>query len=58
VTAMPGPELETIGYLVASNADAADGFGFAVATTADGAMLAIGAPYEDCTQGIGLTMNF
>ena len=42
-------ELETIGYLVASKADAADGFGFAVATSADGTTLAIGAPYEDCS---------
>ena len=42
-------ELEAIGYLVASKADAADGFGFAVATSADGTTLAIGAPYEDCS---------
>jgi hypothetical protein len=42
-------ELETIGYLVAAKADAADGFGFAVATSSDGTTLAIGAPYEDCS---------
>ncbi len=42
-------ELQTIGYLVAPKADAGDGFGFAVATSADGATLAIGAPYEDCS---------
>lgn len=42
-------ELETIGYLVASQADPADGFGFAVAASADGRTLAIGAPYEDCS---------
>jgi len=42
-------ELATIGYLRASKTDAADGFGFAVATSADGTTLAIGAPYEDCS---------
>lgn len=41
-------ELATIGYLRAKT-DAADGFGLAVATSADGATLAIGAPYEDCS---------
>lgn len=42
-------ELEAIGYLRAQKADAADGFGLAVATSADGTTLAIGAPYEDCS---------
>lgn len=37
-------ELETIGYLRAAKTDAADGFGMAVGTSADGVTLAIGAP--------------
>ncbi|HET9447063.1 MAG TPA: FG-GAP repeat protein [Steroidobacteraceae bacterium] len=42
-------ELEAIGYLRAAKADPADGFGMAVASSADGNTLAIGAPYEDCS---------
>ncbi len=42
-------ELDAIGYLRASKADAGDGFGFAVASSTDGNTLAIGAPYEDCS---------
>lgn len=42
-------ELEAIGYLSAQKGDAGDAFGFAVATSADGNTLAIGAPYEDCS---------
>lgn len=42
-------ELDAIGYLRAAKTDPADGFGFAVASSTDGATLAIGAPYEDCS---------
>ena len=40
-------------YLKASNTDLGDGFGFAVALSADGSTLAVGANYEDsATSGI------
>ena len=50
-------ELDAIGQLKARNADAADAFGYAVAASADGTTLAIGAPYEDCScAGINPTL--
>jgi hypothetical protein len=39
--------VDGIGYLKASNTDANDSFGASVALSADGATLAVGAPYED-----------
>jgi len=48
--------LKAIGYLKASNADAADFFGWSVALSADGTTLAVGAPSED-GNGTGATGN-
>jgi len=40
-------------YVKASNADVGDGFGLTVALSADGSMLAVGAPYESSgTSGV------
>lgn len=38
--------LQAIGYFKAANTEAADGFGYALALSADGSTLAVGAPYE------------
>jgi hypothetical protein len=45
--ATTGHSREAIGYLKASNTEAGDGFGFAVAISKDGHTAAVGAPYED-----------
>ncbi|HSC67026.1 MAG TPA: hypothetical protein VLC79_05025 [Cellvibrio sp.] len=39
--------IKAIGYIKASNADAADLFGWSIAVSADGTTLAVGAPAED-----------
>ncbi len=39
--------LEAVGQVIAANADHGDAFGTAVALSADGNTLAVGAPYED-----------
>ena len=45
-------------YVKASNAEAVDGFGAAVALSADGSTLAVGAPFEDsAATGIGGVQN-
>ena len=40
-----------IGYFKASNTDAGDAFGYAVALSADGSTMAVGAPEEDSAGG-------
>ncbi len=42
-------ELDAIGQLRARNVGSGDLFGYSVAASADGATVAIGAPYEDCS---------
>jgi len=42
-------ELDAIGRIEARNVDAGDRFGYAIAASADGTTVAIGAPYEDCS---------
>ncbi len=39
--------VEAVGHLIAANADHGDAFGAAVALSADGSTLAVGAPFED-----------
>ncbi|MFZ5698125.1 MAG: hypothetical protein ACOY9J_05305 [Pseudomonadota bacterium] len=38
--------VQAIGYFKATNTEAADGFGYTLALSADGSTLAVGAPYE------------
>lgn len=46
--------LQSIGYFKASNTEGIDRFGFAVALSADGATLVLGAPFEDSSAtGVG-----
>jgi hypothetical protein len=42
-------ELDAIGRIQARNADSDDQFGYAIAASADGTTVAVGAPYEDCS---------
>ena len=44
---MPQALAQAAGYFKASNAEGGDAFGYTVALSADGATLAVGAPYED-----------
>ncbi|MBT8139306.1 MAG: FG-GAP repeat protein [Gammaproteobacteria bacterium] len=48
-----GSLVDSVGYFKASNAEAGDQFGFALALSADGNVMAIGAPSEDsAAQGV------
>lgn len=42
-------ELDAIGHIESRNIESADRFGYAIAASADGTTVAIGAPYEDCS---------
>jgi len=42
-------ELDAVGRVEARNVDSGDRFGYAIAASADGTTVAVGAPYEDCS---------
>ena len=46
-----GSLAEAVGYFKASNTEAGDGFGYAVALSADGRVMAVSAPWEDNFAG-------
>ncbi len=46
-----GSLAEAVGYFKASNAEAGDGFGYAVALSADGRVMAVSAAWEDSAAG-------
>lgn len=51
-TVLAGPLASAIGYLKASNAEANDQFGSALAISADGNTLAVGSPFEDSATAL------